>query len=86
MFWVVGVVELQKSILQSCVEILCVLSSSDPLKLMWIMRKVRMDNSVFLERLRFLVDRGLVEKKRLGKYNVVYGLTRAHVLTKSLSN
>jgi DNA-binding HxlR family transcriptional regulator len=69
------VVELHKSRLQSCVEILCALSSGGPLKRMWIRRKVKMDNSVFLERLRFLVDRGLVEKKSLGKYNVVYGLT-----------
>ena len=68
-------VELHKSRLQSCVEILCALSSGGPLKRMWIRRKVKMDNSVFLERLRFLVDRGLVEKKSLGKYNVVYGLT-----------
>jgi DNA-binding HxlR family transcriptional regulator len=69
------VVELHKSRLQSCVEILCVLSSSGPLKLMWIRRKVRMENSVFLEHLRFLVDRGLVEKRSMVEHKVVYTVT-----------
>ncbi len=66
---------LHKSMLQSCVEILCTLSSSGPLKFIWIRRRIKMDKSVLLERLSFLVDRGLVEKKSLGKYNVVYGVT-----------
>jgi DNA-binding HxlR family transcriptional regulator len=72
---VVGVVGLHKSMLQSCVEILCALSSSGPLRLMWIRRKVKMDKSILSERLRFLVDRGLVEKKSLGEYKVVYSVT-----------
>lgn len=61
--------------LQSCVEVLCVLSSVGPLRLRQIRRRVKLDKPLLVEHLGFLVDRGLVEKQNLGKYKQAYGVT-----------
>ena len=66
--------------LQSCVQVLCVLSSRGPLKFRQISRKVELDKSRLREYLVFLVDRDLVEKQKTG-YTVT---ERGHSVLKVL--
>ena len=66
---------LHRSRLQSCVEVLCVLSAMGPLKLRQIRGKVNFDKSFLVEYLGFLVDRGLVEEQNLKGSKRAHGIT-----------
>jgi predicted transcriptional regulator len=67
---------MRRSHLEMYVEIISVLSQKGPLKLTRIMYKANLNCSVLKEDLDFLVKRGLVEKRTIGKTKTVFAVTQ----------
>ena len=67
---------MRRSKLETCVEILNVLARKGPLKLTHVMYKANLNCSALEEYLDFLIKRGLVEKRTLGKAKVVFAITQ----------
>ena len=66
---------MDKSKLQWCIEVLCVLAVRGNLRFKQIRRCVQLDISFLLEYLHFLVDRGLVEEQTLKNDKKAFSIT-----------
>ena len=64
-----------RSKLMICIEILCTLASSGPMKLTQLTHKVEMDKFHLLPHLRLLENRGLVEKQNVDENKIFYFVT-----------
>lgn len=67
---------MRRSHLEMYVEIISVLAHNGPLKLTIIMYKANLNCSVLKEYLSFLVKRGLVEERTIGKARRVFVVTQ----------
>jgi predicted transcriptional regulator len=67
---------MRRSHLEMYVEIISVLAHNGPLKLTLIMHKANLNCSVLKEYLSFLVKRGLVEERTIGKARIVFVVTQ----------
>ena len=69
-------INMRRSHLEIYVEIISVLAQKGPLKLTRIMYKANLNCTVLKEDLGFLVKRGLVEERTIGKAKTVFAVTQ----------
>ena len=70
------VVNVYRSKLQICVEILCALASNGAMNLMWMRNNVELEKTHLKQHLKLLKNHGLVEKQNLDPNNSVYVVTK----------
>jgi len=71
---------MRRSKLEMCVDILSVLSHRGPLKLTHIMYKANVNCSVLSEYLDFLMQKELVEERKVHKNRTVYAVTQRGIM------
>ena len=67
---------MRRSHLEMYIEIIRVLAQKGPLKLTLIMYKANLNCTVLKEDLSFLIKRGLVEERTVGKAKTVFAVTQ----------
>ena len=71
---------MRRSKLEMFVDILTVLALRGPLKLTHVMYKANVNCCILREYLQFLIEKGLVAEKSVGKRRVVYAITQKGIV------
>jgi predicted transcriptional regulator len=66
---------MQRSKLKICIEVLCILASTGPMKLTQLTPKVELNKTHLNQHLRLLKNRGLVERQKFGENEIFYVVT-----------
>jgi predicted transcriptional regulator len=66
---------MQRSKLKICIEVLCILASTGPMKLTQLTAKVEMNKTHLNQHLRLLKNWGLVERQKFGENEIFYVVT-----------
>jgi predicted transcriptional regulator len=66
---------MQRSKLKICIEVLCILASTGPMKLSQLTTKVELNKTHLNQHLKLLKNRGLVERQKLGENEIFYVAT-----------
>jgi predicted transcriptional regulator len=70
---------MRRSKLETYVDVLRILSTRGPLKLTHVMYKANLNCNITKEMLDFLVQKGLIEERAVGKRRVVFAVTESGI-------